>query len=399
MSSKDNQFIFTVILLAAILCFPGTSKAADPVALENLRESFTTAKLSAADESQRKEIINNYIQQLTNLATDLRIYQHDIAGANMVRKEIRKAQKELNTDPADLAPRPEAAATEPEPVMVAPKPLPAPVVIKPEPPAVAPKPLPAPVVVKPEPPAVAPKPLPAPVVVKPEPPAVAPKPLPAPVVVKPEPPAVAPKPLPAPVVVKPEPPAVAPKPAAKPVVARPEPVIATPKPAPKPVVAKPEPVIVPPKPAPQPVVARPEPVAPKPAPKPELKKVHTPQTRVSSVQGLAGNAKVSQNNVYSFELSEIGASTTLAFWGTGLNSLDSYGKVWLITPDGKRLIVGIWKESYFEKPSTDVYSYYNLKPITENISKKVTGPGTYKIEFEWTNGKDPLVIYRVEITS
>jgi hypothetical protein len=345
MSSKDNQFIFTVILLAAILCFPGTSKAADPVALENLRESFTTAKLSAADESQRKEIINNYIQQLTNLATDLRIYQHDIAGANMVRKEIRKAQKELNTDPADLAPRPEAAATEPEPVMVAPKPLPAPVVIKPEPPAVAPKPLPAPVVVKPE------------------------------------------------------PPAVAPKPAAKPVVARPEPVIATPKPAPKPVVAKPEPVIVPPKPAPQPVVARPEPVAPKPAPKPELKKVHTPQTRVSSVQGLAGNAKVSQNNVYSFELSEIGASTTLAFWGTGLNSLDSYGKVWLITPDGKRLIVGIWKESYFEKPSTDVYSYYNLKPITENISKKVTGPGTYKIEFEWTNGKDPLVIYRVEITS
>jgi hypothetical protein len=161
-------------------------------------------------------------------------------------------------------------------------------------------------------------------------------------------------------------------------------------------------VVVPPKPLPAPVVAKPEPkpVAPKPvAAKPELKKEHTPQTHVSSVQGLAGNAEVTKNNIYTFELSEIGASTTLAFWGTGQNSIDTYGKVWLLTPDGNRLIVGIWKESYFKKPATDVFSYYNLQPITENISKKVTGPGTYKIEFEWTNGKDPLVIYRVEITS
>jgi hypothetical protein len=232
--------------------------------------------------------------------------------------------------------------------------------------------------------------------------AVAPKPLPAPVVPKPEPVAVAPKPLPAPVVAKPEPVAVAPKPLPAPVVAKPEPVVVAPKPLPAPVVPKPEPVAVAPKPLPAPVVAKPEPkpVAPKPvAAKPELKKEHTPQTHVSSVQGLAGNAEVTKNNIYTFELSEIGASTTLAFWGTGQNSIDTYGKVWLLTPDGNRLIVGIWKESYFKKPATDVFSYYNLQPITENISKKVTGPGTYKIEFEWTNGKDPLVIYRVEITS
>jgi hypothetical protein len=315
MSSKDNQFIFTVIIFAAILCFPGTSMAADPVALENLRESFTTAKLSAADESQRKEIIINYIQQLTNLATDLRIYRHDIDGANTVRKEIRKVQKELTTDPADLAPLPEVVAT--EPVAVAPQPVPA-----------------------------------------------------APVVAKPEPVVIAPKPVPAPVA------------------AKPEPVVIAPKPVPAPVVAKPEPVVIAPKPVPAPVAAKPEP-----------KKEHTPQTHVSSVQGLAGNDKVTKNNVYTFELAEIGASTTLAFWGTGQNSIDTYGKVWLLTPDGNRLIVGIWKESYFKKPATDVFSYYNLQPITENISKKVTGPGTYKIEFEWTNGKDPLVIYRVEITS
>ncbi|MDT8335837.1 MAG: hypothetical protein RQ753_09070, partial [Desulfurivibrionaceae bacterium] len=165
----------------------------------------------------------------------------------------------------------------------------------------------------------------------------------------------------------------------------------SPKPSPEP---KPEPKPAVTKPAPPPAT-RPEPAAAKPAPPQK----HTPQTFVSSIKGLAGDAATTENNVYTFELPSLGETTTLAFWATGRNSLDSYGKVWLITPEGHRVIVGIWKESYLDKPSTEVFSYYNLKPIAENISRKVTTPGTYKVEFEWTNGKDPLVIYRVEITS
>ncbi|MFN2365167.1 MAG: hypothetical protein ABR523_01740, partial [Desulfurivibrionaceae bacterium] len=187
-----------------------------------------------------------------------------------------------------------------------------------------------------------------------------------------------------------------------------------PEPAPKPVLTnagKPAATPVPtakvsaspaPKPAPKPVVKK---AAPKPQPVPAAEKKadppqkHSPQTHVSSEQGLAGPPEVNGKNVYTFELPGLGETTTLAFWATGKESLDSYGKVWLITPEGRRNIIGIWKESYLDKPSNEVYSYYNLKPIAEDITRKVTTPGTYKVEFEWTNGKDPLVIYRVEITS
>ena len=40
-----------------------------------------------------------------------------------------------------------------------------------------------------------------------------------------------------------------------------------------------------------------------------------------------------------------------------------------------------------------------IRPITKDISELVTMPGVYKIEFNWTGGIDPLVIYRVEVTS
>jgi len=152
------------------------------------------------------------------------------------------------------------------------------------------------------------------------------------------------------------------------------------------------------------VKPEPKPVIDKPAPKPveakaEPKKEHVPETHVSSVPGLAGKDNENKHNIYTFELPGIGKTTTLAYWATGRNSTDTYGKVWMINPEGRRIILSIWKESYFQKPSTEVSSYYDLKPITERLTKKVSGPGTYKIEFEWTEGKEPLVIYRVEITS
>jgi hypothetical protein len=258
------------------------------------------------------------------------------------------------------------------------------------------------IVKKPVPKPITAKPAPKPVVAKPTPKPVVPMPVPKAIVAKPTPKAVLPKPAPKPVVAKPTPKPVVPKPAPKPVVAKPTPKPVVPKPAPKAIVAKPTPKpVAQKKPAPKPVIAKPtpKPVAAKPVPKPALKKEHTPQTHVSSIQGLAGNAQITKNNVYTFNLPGIGKTSTLAFWATGQSSIDTYGKVWLITPRGRRVIVGIWKESYFKQPSTEISSFYKLKPITENITKKVNGPGTYKIEFEWTDGKDPLVIYRVEITS
>ncbi len=439
MSNKKNLLIINIILLTALLCFANSGMAAEPVELEALRESFTTAKQSVINEGQRKDVINNYIQQLTDLATDLRIYKNDRAGTNAVRKEIRKAKKELDADPATLTAAPEPVVSKPEPTPIVVQPSPQPIV--PEPAAkIAAKPISQPVVPAPEPKPIVAKVTQKPIEPKPTPKIALDKPTPNPIKTKPaaslplpKPDLTKPVPAPKPVATKPTPkPIMQKKPAPKPVVAKPtSKTVMQKKPAPKSVVAKPTPkpvtqkkpapkavVTKPPpkpitqkKPAPKPVVAKP---APKPVTqkKPETKpavakpianltpaKEHTPQTHVSSVQGLAGNAKTNQNNVYTFNLSGIGSSSTLAFWATGKNSLDTYGKVWLITPEGRRIIVGIWKESYFTAPSTDITSFYQIQPITEDITKKVSGPGTYKIEFEWTDGKDPLVIYRVEITS
>jgi hypothetical protein len=149
-------------------------------------------------------------------------------------------------------------------------------------------------------------------------------------------------------------------------------------------------------PTPPPAAIAPPP--PKPKPKPVVKK-HIPKTYVSSVEGLAGAAKFSKNNIYRFNLPKVGANSSLTFWATGRRSTESTGHVWLITPDGVRQRVGKWKDSYFDKPASDVSSYKRLRPITNDISGMVTRPGVYKIEFEWTGGIDPLVIFRVEVTS
>jgi len=124
-----------------------------------------------------------------------------------------------------------------------------------------------------------------------------------------------------------------------------------------------------------------------------------PKTYVSSTRGLAGAASFSENNVYEFTLPEVGPVSTLTFYATGRRSLDSVGNVWLLTPTGEREKVLKWKENYFKDPSTEVESYKKLKPIREDISEYVKVPGTYRVEFEWTGGIDPLVVYRVEITS
>lgn len=187
----------------------------------------------------------------------------------------------------------------------------------------------------------------------------------------------------------------------------PEPVATS---APEPVTTTaPEPVATPaPEPAPEPVAivspvsthtaSVPAP-APEPAPQPLTPILHGPQTQVSSVLGLAGSLNSSKNNIYPFSLSTVGPVTTLTYYATGRRSKDTSGNVWLITPGGLREKVGSWKSGQFEVTSAEVTSYSRLKPVTIDISSLVKIPGDYRIEFEWSDGIAPLLIYQVEITS
>jgi hypothetical protein len=135
---------------------------------------------------------------------------------------------------------------------------------------------------------------------------------------------------------------------------------------------------------------------PKPAAKPAAIKKQG-KAYVSNVQGQAAAADFSKNNVYEFKLPKVGRTCTLTFYATGRSNIDSDGKIWLITPDGRREKVGTWEA---DNVSTDgVKSYKDLKPIDHDLSKLVKKPGNYKVEFEWINGAGPLYIYRVELTS
>lgn len=135
-----------------------------------------------------------------------------------------------------------------------------------------------------------------------------------------------------------------------------------------------------------------------PAPKPVVVK-REPKSHVSRIEGLAGAPSFSKNNIYTFHLADIGRVSTLKFWATGRRSIDSVGYVWLITPDGRREKISKWKERYFDKPATELTSPEEIEPFSEDISELVTKAGNYQIEFEWTGGIDPLVIFRVELIS
>ncbi|NTV14123.1 MAG: hypothetical protein HGA96_09390 [Desulfobulbaceae bacterium] len=140
-----------------------------------------------------------------------------------------------------------------------------------------------------------------------------------------------------------------------------------------------------------------QPVVAIPPPPPPMR--HEPRTLINSVQGLAGATSFSENNIYTFSLPEVGNTSSLTFYATGRRSPDSYGNVWLVTPEGKKEKVTKWKSSNFTTPATEVKSYQKLKPIISDISDHIKLPGKYQVEFEWTDGVDPLVIYRVELTS
>ncbi|MBU0486034.1 MAG: hypothetical protein KKB30_16135 [Proteobacteria bacterium] len=369
-----NKILISVLMtffVTAIFCLGTDSLAAEPPELKNLRESYAVELRGVADEDQKQEITNNYIQQLTSLVINMRGSRRNLDEVNAVRTEIRKVEKgganKVET-PREIL-EPTAKSANPAPLEEA-KPIAKPVKIIAEP-----------------------------------------KPL-----------AVTPKPEPLAAKQKP----IKENPAPKPMEIIEESIIPTPAAEPVEIIAIPEKIEMP---APDEVaVAAPVPVAIKTTPdhekttlkeeipqkettsmasSPEAKTTNqesnsserSPQTHTSSIKGLAGAPDFSRNNIYTFTLPDIGRSSVLAFWATGLRSTDSTGNVWLITPAERRVKVGKWKESNFEIPSAEVSSYYKLKPITEDISDLVTKPGQYKVEFEWTGGVAPLVIFRVEITS
>ncbi len=130
-----------------------------------------------------------------------------------------------------------------------------------------------------------------------------------------------------------------------------------------------------------------------------LKKAHVPKTHISETFGIAGAPVFTKNNIYSFNLQEVGDKSKVVFYASGRKSTKTYGKVWLITPANERFRIHKWSPHDFKRPLSEASSYKRLSPVTTDISKYVTMPGTYKIEFGYTDGIDALGIMRVELTS
>lgn len=158
-----------------------------------------------------------------------------------------------------------------------------------------------------------------------------------------------------------------------------------------------------------PQVVTPEPVAPpttiavkKIAPPPVVKitkrSSSVPKTYSSTQQGFAGSGENNKDNVYSFDISPTQKGAALFFHAFGRKSNDSYGEVYLSTPDGEQHQVASWSPDQLKKSSyLDVSAAEHVDPITADISKYVTQPGTYKVKFVYRDGNQALIIYKAGI--
>lgn len=124
----------------------------------------------------------------------------------------------------------------------------------------------------------------------------------------------------------------------------------------------------------------------------------SPQTYVNTTQGLAGSTGNVANNIYVFNLNRIGEHSELIFYAYGKRGTDSYGEVDLISPDGKRRTVSEWSPKNLQANNYyGVQSYKDVKPVAADISKYVTAPGTYQVEFRYKDGNEALSIFQVEV--
>lgn len=124
------------------------------------------------------------------------------------------------------------------------------------------------------------------------------------------------------------------------------------------------------------------------------------QLHVNSVRGLAGAEGNISNNIYTFTLDRIGGQSKLVFYGYGSRSGNTYGRVYLLGPDGSRIEVARWRPDLLKGPKASEFkSYTDVQPISADISSQVKQPGQYRVEFQYTDGDEALNIYRVEIQS
>jgi hypothetical protein len=123
-----------------------------------------------------------------------------------------------------------------------------------------------------------------------------------------------------------------------------------------------------------------------------------PQSYISKTQGLAGSGSNVVNNIYTFDVQLFGNETWLSFNGYGRTTNSSFGEVYLITPAGQRHQVASWSPDQLKATNYfGVKSANDVQPIKADITQFVNATGTYKVEFIYRDGNEPLTIYEVEI--
>ncbi len=133
--------------------------------------------------------------------------------------------------------------------------------------------------------------------------------------------------------------------------------------------------------------------------KPVAMSKDNPRSYLSTQEGIAGSSGNMKNNVYSFQVDQVGKNSSLVFHAYGKKTNDTYGEVYLHMPNGKRKEVAEWSprnlklSSFYDKAS----SAKDVKPVEKKISKYVTKPGLYKVEFKYKDGNEALKIYQVQI--
>nr|MDA3834273.1 hypothetical protein [Spirochaetales bacterium] len=163
--------------------------------------------------------------------------------------------------------------------------------------------------------------------------------------------------------------------------------------------ATPPPVkAVAPAPKPQPKKAAVKKVVPPPTVKKTKPSSSVPKIYSSVNQGFAGSGDNNLNNSYVFDISPTSKGAKLFFYAYGRKSNDSYGEVFVTTPDGSQHQVANWSPDQLKKTSyINVSAAEHVEPITADISEIVVQSGSYKVEFFYRDGNQALIIYKVGI--
>lgn len=120
-----------------------------------------------------------------------------------------------------------------------------------------------------------------------------------------------------------------------------------------------------------------------------------PRSYVSKTQGRAGFNNV--NNKYAFMVESIGTKATVHYWGAGGSGNDTFGKVCLIHPSGREVVIGAWAPDDLPKNANDVAFWKRLPEKTIDVTEHMTEPGEYTIAFRYTGGHVGFEILRVEL--